>query len=144
MEYIYYKKNVPFPLAVREHPRDSVGLVLTEENPFVSVDKERLRDFIAANKLSITEGKLIEIPEPPLVTQTTNSITDEEALLLVKNFFALRKKLPDITSETTLFKLLSVAKSNKRPEKTIELIQSRLEEVTPVGMKGVDEPTKEV
>ncbi len=135
-EKVFYKKNVPYRIGVRANLKDSEGTVLDDENPYVSVDKEDLRAFTQANKVALSTGALIQTPEPPLEIITPNSISDEEALDLVSKYFVLRKRLPEITSEAAILKLLNAAKASKRPEKTLALITERFEEISPAAMQG--------
>lgn len=137
-EQVFFKKNVPYRVGVRFHLKDNEGMVLSEENPYVSVDKEDLRDFIQANKYGLTNGLIVEVAEPPLDIITPNSITDEQALDLVKQYHALKKRLPEITSEATILKLYNVAKSSGRTEKTLQMIMDRYEEISPNAMQGVE------
>lgn len=136
-EKVFYKKNVPYRIGVRSDLKDSVGTVLDDENPYVEVDKADLRKFLQANKYAISKGLLIEIDEPPLETVSVNSITDEQAEQLVKNFHALKKRLPEITSDVTVLKLLQAAKATKRAEGTIKIITERYEEISPNAMVTV-------
>jgi len=134
---VFYKKNVPYRIGVRTDLKDTVGTLLDDENPYVSVFKEDLRKFLQANKYAIEKGLLIEIEEPPLETYSINSITDEQAVEIVKNYHALRRKLPEITSDVTILKLLEAAKRTNRKEPTIKLIMERYEEVSPSAMISV-------
>lgn len=134
---VYYALNVPYRVGVRAHLKDTEGEVLSDRNPYVEVEQKDLRKFIQANKRAIEKGLIIEIEEPPLVTITVNSITDAQAAELVKNYHTLKKRLPEITSDVTVLKLLSAAKATKRPEGTIKLIQERYEEISPSAMVSV-------
>lgn len=135
-ELVFYKKNVPYRVGVRLHLKDAEGIVLDDENPFVSVTKTNLRAFIQANKLGLSNGSIIQVDEPPLEVITPNSISDEDALKLVSNYFELKKRLAEITSEQTVLKLLAAAKTAKRSDKTINLITERYEEISPNAMRG--------
>lgn len=137
MDKVFYKVNVPYRVGIRTSIRDTEGTVLDETNLFVEVDKEDLRKFIQANKYAIEKGLIIEVSEPPLATVTVNSITDEQAVDLVKNFHILKKKLPEFTSEASVLKLLNAAKATKRSEATIKLIMEKFEDVSPSAMQGV-------
>jgi hypothetical protein len=137
VDSVFYKKNVPYRVGVRDNLKDNEGTILDDDNPIYEVRKEDLRAFVQANKYGIGNGLIIEIPEPPLEIITPNSISDEQALDLVKNFHLLKKKLPEITSEATISKLLSIAKASGRKEGTINLIMERYEEVSPKAMQGV-------
>ena len=136
-ETVFYRKNVPYRIGVRTELKDTTGTVLDDANPYVEVKKIDLRKFLQANKYAIEKGLLVEIDEPPLETISINSITDEQAEQLVRKYHELRKKLPEITSEVTILKLLTVAKANKRPESTINMITERYEEISPDAMVNV-------
>jgi hypothetical protein len=135
-EWVYFKKNVKFNVGVRYHQRDADGMVLSEANPYINIDKNYLRDFLTANKSAIEKGLIIQVDEPALDVVTQNAITDEEAEEMVKNLFVLKKKLPGITSEAALGKLYEAAKRQKRAPKILELIENRLMEVSPSVMMG--------
>lgn len=137
MDKVFYKKNVPYRIGVRTDIKDTVGSVLDDQNPYIEVEREDLRKFIQANRYAIERGLLIEIDEPPLETVSVNSITDEQAVEIVKNFHALKKRLPEITSDVTILKLLNAAKAGKRSEATIRIITERYEEVSPSAMVNV-------
>lgn len=134
---VFYKKNVPYRVGVRMNTKDSVGTVLDEETPYISVDKADLRKFLQANKYAIERGLIIEIDEPPLETFSPNSINDEQAVELVKDYHTLRKKLPEITSDAAISKLIAAAKATKRKEATMKLLMERYEEVSPEAMVSV-------
>ena len=137
-EMQYFKKNVPYRVGVRMNLRDNIGQVLSDEFPYVSVEKDKIREFLQANKYGIKNGLIVEIGEPPLEIITPNTITDEQAEEIVKNFFQLKRRLAEITAEPALLKLLEYAKSGKRSEKTIKLIMERYEEISPSGMIAVE------
>lgn len=122
----FYKKNVPYVIAVRMHLGDYTGRALTDTNPYVVVQPSQLRDFKRANKIAINEGMIIETTEPDWDEESPNVLEDEKAAEIVKNVFALKKALATYTSEVPLRKLLEQATLQKRPEKTINLIKDRL------------------
>jgi len=143
-ELIYYKRNVNYVVGGRFFLGDWQGWTLTNENPYVAVDKEKLRDFKIANKRAIIEGLIVESTEPSIDWETPNAVTDEKASELIKNYFALKNELPKIDSLSTLYKILEAAKDQNRPKKTITLIENRVEEVggeteevTLADMRGV-------
>jgi hypothetical protein len=136
-DVVYYKKNVSYRIGVRSDLKDTVGEVLDDNNPYVAVPKEELRKFLQANKYAIEKGLLIEIAEPPLETYSVNSITDDQAAEIVKNYHVLRKKLLEITSDVVVLKLLDAAKKTNRKEATIKLIMERYEEISPSAMVSV-------
>lgn len=137
-KYIYFKRNVNFSVGLRFFPRDPDGIVLTQDNPYVSIPEEDLKDFLQANKISIQKGLILQIDEPSFDFVDENTISDEQAVEMVKNLFILKKKLPIITSEATLVKLYDEAKRQKRSNKIIELIEDRLLDVTPAAMQGIE------
>lgn len=134
---VFYKKNVPYRVGVRTEIKDTIGLILDDENPYIEIDRLDLRKFLQANKYGIEKGLIIEIPEPPLETFSVNSISDEAAVELVKNYHSLRKTLLTITADTAILKLLNAARQTKRSEATIKLIMERYEEVSPDAMQDV-------
>lgn len=147
-ELTFFKRNVPYSVGVRFHMRDRVGKTLTQNDPYVAVTEQQLRDFKRANREHIEAGLILETKEPDLDSETPNAITDEQAQALVKNVFGLKKVLKEVTSEAPVLKLLEEAKLQKRPEKTIKLIKDRLYEITggdPSEMQGTswDRPPKE-
>lgn len=128
-DIIYYKKNVKYVVGGRYFINDSQGWTLTNENPFVSIERSKLRDFKMANKRTILEGLIVEAPEPTIDWEVTNAITDEEAVELVKNYLQLKQTLEKIDSLQTARKLLETAKELDRPTKTLKLIESRVAEL---------------
>lgn len=136
-EEVFFKKNVPYRVGVRMELKDSEGILLDDTNPYVAVPKKNLRKFLQANKTGIDRGLIIEIDEPPLETISNNSLTDDQAAELVKNYHTLKKKLPEITSDVTILKLLQAAKATKRAEGTVKLITERYEEISPDAMQSV-------
>jgi hypothetical protein len=137
-EIVYYEKTTSYPIVVRENMRDHRGFLLNSEQPYVGVKKNLLRDFVLANRYAISNGLILEIPEPSIEIQTPNAYTNDEIKVLLKNYIQLKKKLPEITSEPLLYRILNLAKEENRPPKTIQLIMDRLEELTPVAMRGVE------
>lgn len=137
-EYVYFKRNVGFSVGIRMFQRDNDGMVLTAANPYVNIEKENLKDFLMANKYAIQNGLIIQVEEPSFDFVNENTLTDEEAEEIVKNLFILRKRLPLISSEATLGKLYEAAKRQKRSQKILEIIEDRLADVSPVGMRGSD------
>jgi hypothetical protein len=136
-EEIFYKVNVAYKVGIRADIKDSVGYVLSSNNPYIGVRKEDLRRFLQANKYAIEKGLIVEIEEPPLEMYSVNSITDAQAEEIVKNYHSLRKRLPEITSDVTVLKLLDAAKKTKRSDATIKLITERYEEISPSAMVSV-------
>lgn len=137
-EIVFYQKTTKYPIGVKESLKDVRGTVLNDEQPYVGVRKSLLRDFVLANRYAISNGLLMEIPEPPIEIITPNAYTDDEIKVLLKNYIQLKKKLPEITSDSLLYRMLGIAKEESRPPKTVQLIQDRLEEVSPIVMRGVE------
>lgn len=124
----YFKKNVEnFNVGVRANATDTKGAILTNLNPYFAVSEEDLRDFKFANKRAIVKGLIIESKEPTTDWDTSNAISDESAVELVKTFMGLKNELPKITSVETVRKLLNAAED--RPIKTKKLIEARLAEL---------------
>jgi hypothetical protein len=145
-DFVYYKKNVTYVVGGRFHSRDAIGFTLTNNQPWVAVPIDGLRDFKMVNKKSLIEGLIIPAEEPTLDWETDNAISDEQALELVKgNFLTLKKTLEKISSVAIILKMLDIAKETERPKKTIAVIEARLAElqededfVTPEMMRGVN------
>lgn len=129
-EMLYYKKNVKYVIGGRFFIGDPQGWTLTDENPFVAIKPDNLRDFKLANKRAIIEGLIVTADEPPIDWETTNAITDEEAKELVKNYLQLKQTLEKIDSYQTANKLLETAKELDRPAKTIKMIEAKVEELS--------------
>jgi hypothetical protein len=94
-------------------------------------DKEETY-FRRANASFFENGMLVKYkkPETAVVEINYNAATDEDLVKLVTSeFFALRKALKVMTSETTLSRLVRAAEDADRPVKTIRAIQARLAEV---------------
>lgn len=128
-DLIYYKRNVNYVVGGRFFLGDPQGFTLTNENPYVSVKRDNLRDFKIANKRAIIEGLIVEAEEPSVDWDTTNAITDDDARDLVKNFLQLKKTLERVDSFATVTKILEIAKETDRPTKTIKLIEARAAEL---------------
>lgn len=144
-DVVYFKKNVPYPVGVRFYVKDTTGKTLTDNDPYVVVDRRKLRDFKRANRIHIMDGLIVETIEPDLDEETPNSISDEQATEIVKNVILLKKTLSQLTSDAPVIKLLDEARLQKRPAKTIEIIQKKLIEIvgeTPAEMRGVSWDTQ--
>jgi hypothetical protein len=130
--FVYFKRNVKYVVGGRFHATDSIGFTLTNDNPYVAVKVENLRDFKLANKRTIQAGLIVEAPEPTIDWDVPNAITDENAVEFVKKpLVALRNELAAITSAPTLYKLMETAKALERNQKTLNAIQARIDEVEP-------------
>jgi len=141
MSLTYYKVNVTYPVGIRWNVRDTIGRVLTTNDPYVAVRDEEIRDFKRANKDAIGAGLIMLTDEPSLDEETPNMIDDVKAAALVKNELALKKALSEITHVSIVVKLLNEAKAQERPSRTIKLIEKKLSEFeveAPVEMRGVD------
>lgn len=136
-ELVFYTKNVPFNVGVRFHMQDNNGMILSNAYPYVAIEKNKLRDFMLANKYSIEKGLIIKTEEPELNIENSNVITDEQAATIVKNVFVLKKKLTEISSDTALLKLYEAAKAQRRSAKILEMIEERLAEISPMLMQGI-------
>src|SRR5688572_18751103 len=127
-----FKKNVPYyNVGVRRFIGDADGVMLTAEFPTIRVEEKDLRDFKTANKYSITQGLIKEVPEEDLDWEINNNISDEEAEELVKNYLQLKTTLAKIDSFPIVQKILQLAIEQDRPKKTISLIQARFDELNP-------------
>lgn len=138
-DLIYYKRNVKYVIGGRFFVGDPQGWTLTESSPYISVKQDALREFKLANKRAIIEGLIVQADEPNIEWETTNAITDREAVDLVKNYMLLKQTLEKIDSHQTAIKLLETAKELDRPTKTIKLIESRVAELD----EGEDEFIRE-
>lgn len=137
IEYVYYMKNVDYFVGVKSNIKDSIGQLLTYENPFVAVDIDHIRDFKIANKRAILEGLIIPVEEPSLDWETENAITDSEIDELLKNFLKLKAKLPKISSLAVAEKILNTAKEQNKSPKILNMIQSHIDGLTEL----IDDPT---
>lgn len=139
IEWVYFKKMVPFSVGIRFHQRDPDGTVLNGSNPYVNIRKENVKEFLRANRIAFEKGLIKEVKEPDVdFADNDNQITEEDAKELVKNLFMLKKKLPLITSEAVLGMLYAEAKSQKRSQKIIDLIAERITDITPPHLLGKD------
>jgi len=91
--------------------------------------------FERFNKGLIEKGSLVRVDKPTdFVLKDTNAMSDEELKeTATAPFFTLTKTLSEITSETTLQRLLKTAKDLSRPSKTIQTIELRIEELQQGG-----------
>lgn len=141
---VYFKKNANYNIGVRIFPSDWNGVVLTEENPYVGIDTDKIKDFKRANRVLIEKGMLIQSDEPSTDYENANLLSDEEVTLLVKgNVLKLKKRLNEISSDATVGRILEEARLQNKGEKTINMIMERMEQlgddgVTPLTMRGVE------
>jgi hypothetical protein len=87
--------------------------------------------FERFNKGLIENGSLVVASEKSeLRVNYSNALSDEElAEVVTSKFFSMQKTLSEITSETTMQRLLAKAKELNRPSKTVQEIELRLEEI---------------
>jgi len=135
-ELTFFKKNVPFNVGIRFNIQDSTGMVLSNANSYVAIESNKLRDFKMANRHAIEKGLILQSAEPAMNIENANIIDDEQAAVMVKNVFVLKKKLAEISSDTALLKLYTAAKAAKRSSQVLEMIENRLAEVSPILMQG--------
>ncbi len=142
---VYYKKNVNYNVGVRRFVGDADGVILTGADPFVDIKLDDLRAFKQANKRVIMEGLIVAAEEPSVDWETDNAISDEEISALVKNYLALKNRLPKVNSLPILYKLVEEARTQDRAKRIISLIQNRIDELEEVDapinkedMQGVD------
>lgn len=128
-DLVWFKKNVNYNISVRKFTGDRDGVFLSNNSPYVSIERDDIRDFRMANKRLIVEGQLVETEEPTTEWETSNSLSDEEITNLVKNHLSLKSKLPGITSVPILYKMLEEAKSKDRAKRIINMIQGRIDEL---------------
>lgn len=129
-ESVYYKRNVGYVVGGRYHSTDTQGWTMTNDYPYIKISVDNLRDFKVANKRAIIEGLIVQSDAPDIEWETPNTVTDEEAVVLVKNFAQLKQKLAQITSVSTAAKLLEIAKELERPVKTIKAIEAKVAELS--------------
>lgn len=131
MATVYYVKNVKYPVGVRMNANDNIGKLLVTGNDWIAVPDEGLRDFKLANKRAILEGLIVEGSEPDTDWITPNALTEDDMKALVGNYLKLKQSLQEISSPPIIEQLLEIAKVQNRPQKTLSLIQSRLDELSP-------------
>lgn len=129
MAKVWYTKNVNYNVGVRMFPKDNDGVILTGAEPFVSVDEANLRDFKQANKRILIESLIIPTTEPSVDWETDNALSDDEVETLVKNYLALKNRLPKIDSLPILYKLVEAARTQDRAKRIISMIQARIDEL---------------
>lgn len=128
-DLVWYKRNVNYNLGVRKFPGDKDGVLLSAGNPYVSIEREELRDFKMANKRILIEGQLLETTEPSTEWETSNSVSDTEITELTGNHLKLKSRLPSISSVPILYKILEDAKTRDRAKRVINMIQGRIDEL---------------
>jgi hypothetical protein len=128
-DLVWFKKNVGYNIGVRRFQGDKDGVFLSGNSPFISVERDDIRDFKFANKKLLQDGSLIETEEPSVEWDTTNALTDEEIADLTGKHVLLKSRLPAITSVPILYKMLEDAKSRDRAKRVINMIQARIDEL---------------
>jgi hypothetical protein len=83
------------------------------------------------NKGLIENGSLVRVSDKTDFELNMVNALDDQALseLVHAPFFKMKKVMDNITSETTLQRLLKVAEEENRPATTLNNIRERLEEV---------------
>jgi hypothetical protein len=104
-----------------------------DENCIVKVWSE-MEDlyFRRMNKKFLSDGTILLYSKPEEVAheRTFEESTDEELSdFLKQKYFNIQNKLSTVTSEAILFRLLSLARSQEKPEKLIKLLELKLSEL---------------
>lgn len=130
--FFTYKKNVPYyNVGIRRFRGDTDGVMLTNEFPTYRVEEKDHRDFKMANKRVILEGLIKEVPEEDIEWEVVNALSDEEVTELLKNYAQLKSQLQRLTSLPVVQKIYTTAEEQDKSRKTLSLIKSRLDELTP-------------
>jgi hypothetical protein len=90
-----------------------------------------VRYFEKANKGLIEAGSIVEVSKKSKFEVDRVNALDDKALkeLSHSRYFTLVSRLDEITSETTLQRLLKIAEEENRPAKTLNVIKGKLEEL---------------
>lgn len=90
-----------------------------------------IKFFEKYNKSLIEKGSVVLVGQKSENTiDRTNSLNDQEITdLLSGNYAQLKSTVNQLTSETTLQRVLRIATEMNRPAKTIQMLQERIEEV---------------
>jgi hypothetical protein len=101
-----------------------------EETCYIELWTPRqIAHFESRNRNAIRNGWIAEKPMPKdAKIYTPNKLNTEEMDQIMSNFQLLKSRLPDITSKSTLQKLLERAEKANRPAATLEIIKTRLSE----------------
>jgi len=104
---------------------DNSNLEISLWTPF------EVKYFEQYNKGLIENGSLVLVgSRSEFEVSHANALSDEQLEEVAKSpYFSLLKTLKEITSETTLQRLLQTAKDMNRTSKTLQTIQLRLEEI---------------
>lgn len=128
-ELVYFKRNVGYTVVVRRNIMDSQGYSLNNQNDWIGVEVDDVRDFKMANKRVIMEGLVISADAPVIDWETPNALTDEDITELLKNYMKLKNTLQTLDSIATLSRLLDAARDQDKSLKIKNLIKDRLEEL---------------
>lgn len=87
--------------------------------------------FEKANKGLIENGSIVEVTSQTQFTVDRTNALDDASLrsLATIHFFTLKSKLKQITAEVTVQRLYNIAVELNRPAKTLQAIQTRIEEI---------------
>lgn len=87
--------------------------------------------FEKFNRGIIENGSLIVVGgRSDDIVNFSNALSDEDLeRICTEPFFSMRKDIKKITSETTMQRLLTLAKEVNRPARTLQEIELRLEEI---------------
>jgi hypothetical protein len=90
-------------------------------------DEVSEKHFVRNNKATLTNGYLIETSNPGLAVDMTNAVSDGYLHDLLKEpFTQLKVKLNQFTSPVPVQRLLTIANTENKPIKTIELIKQTI------------------
>ena len=92
------------------------------------VDEEAEKYFLKNNKLTITNGYLVEITDgTEIVLDEVNAVNDSFLKDLLKQpYKRMEKRVNQFTSPVPVSRLLALAREENRPVKTIEFLQNAL------------------
>lgn len=102
-------------------------------------NEEAEKYFIKSNKPAIVNGYLIEIKDGYEMTlDSINAVSDGFLKDLLKQpFFKMKKRLEEFTSPVPVERLLTIAKAENKPIKTIELLQVTLKKFDSKSLPNV-------
>jgi hypothetical protein len=109
-----------------------VGLFGNPENAIIDIWSEKENQFFKnINKKLFDDGLVIEVDRAKLPPQPEVKVYSDEELseLLKTKFFKLRSILNNLYNDTTLTRLLDIAREMEASEKTIKTIEARLSEL---------------
>lgn len=137
-----YIKTVDFRLAgKRLHPTSNQpvdfiiagdpahGIVYDEMVIELYSDKE-IAYFMQVNRYLIRAGYIKEYDAAPEAVDVSNLLTDEdvEAIATIRNIPALEARLDELSSVVTLQRVLNAAAHVGRPQKVLNVIQSKIDQ----------------